>query len=143
MSDLVLIVRLAGQRVAIPAASVFSVIELDEITPVPCAASHVAGLTALRSRVLTVIDAYRAVGVDPPPRQGQEAVVVELDGHHYAITVDGVDDVVEAANRADIARTPVKGIWARVASGTVEAAQDLLLLVDAAALIAGPEAMAA
>lgn len=141
--SLVLIVRLGGQRVAIRADAVSSVVELDEIAPVPRAAAHVAGLAALRSRVLTVIDTYRAVGLTPPGNDGREAVVVELDGHHYALTVDSVDDVVEATGDGSATRTPLKGGWARIAGGTVEADGDMLLLIDVAALIAGPQAIAA
>lgn len=137
--SLVLIVRISGHAVAIRADAVLSVVELDEIAPVPRAAPHVAGLAALRSRVLTVIDCYRAIGIDAPGTASREAVVVELDGHHYALTVDSVDDVVEASGEATAARTPLKGGWARIAAGTVEAEGNMLLLVDVAALIAGPQ----
>ena len=143
MSGLVLIVRLNGQRVAIPADAVSAVVELDEIAPVPRAAPHVKGLAALRSRVLTVVDTYRAIGLTPPGDAGREAVIVELDGHHYALTVDSVDDVVEATGDATATRTPFTAGWARIAAGTVEAGGDMLLLVDVAALIAGPQAAAA
>lgn len=142
MSNLVLIVRIAGEAVAIRADAVSSVIELDEIAPVPRAAPHIAGLAALRSRVLTVIDSYKAIGLDRAT-EGREAVVVELDGHHYALTVDSVDDVMEATGEATATRTPLKGGWARIAAGTIEAEGDMLLLVDVAALIAGPQAIAA
>lgn len=143
MSNLVLIVRLAGQRVAISADAVSSVVELDEIAPVPRGAPHIAGLAALRSRVLTVIDTYRAVGLERAVRDGREAVVVELDGHHYALTVDGVDDVIDARGDAVPVRTPLKEGWARVAAGTIDADDAMLLLVDVAALIAGPQPVAA
>ena len=56
MNELLLVVTIAGERVALPAAAVESVVELDTLIPVPRAAPHVAGLSALRSRVLTVID---------------------------------------------------------------------------------------
>ena len=36
-------------------------VELDTLIPVPRAAPHVAGLSALRSRVLTVIDCQRSL----------------------------------------------------------------------------------
>ena len=143
MSNLVLIVRLAGRRVAIRADTVSAVVELDEIAPVPRAAQHIAGLAALRSRVLTVIDTYQAIGLPRPGDEGRESVVVELDGHHYALTVDSVDDVVEAAAETTAARMPLKGGWARIAAGVVEADGDMLLLVDVAALIAGPQSIAA
>ena len=142
MSDLVLIVRLAGERVAFPADMVASVVELDEIAPVPRAAPHIAGLAALRSRVLTVIDAYRAIGLDRPGTPSREAVIVELDGHPYAVMVDGVDDVVEAPATAPLG-SRLKGCWSRIAAGTVESDGDILLLIDVAALITGPQAIAA
>lgn len=141
--SLVLIVCIAGNSVAIPADSVSSVVELDEIAPVPRAAPHIAGLAALRSRVLTVIDSYRAIGLDRPNTDSREAVVVELDGHHYALMVDSVDDVVAATSVATAARTPLKDGWARVAAGTVEAEGDMLLLLDVVSLIGGNQAIAA
>ena len=61
MNELLLIVTIAGERVALPAAAVESVVELDTLIPVPRAAPHVAGLSALRSRVLTVIDCRRSL----------------------------------------------------------------------------------
>ena len=68
---------------------------VDTITPVPRAAAHVAGLSALRSRVLTVIDCMRSLELGTADRQAGilEGAVVELDGHHYALIVDSVDDV--------------------------------------------------
>lgn len=140
MSDLVLIVRLGGQRVAIRADAVASVVELDEIAPVPRAAPHVAGLAALRSRVLTVIDSHASIGVGKPGNADREAVIVERDGHHYALTVEGVDDVIEANAEACATRTPLGAGWARVAAGTIEADGNLMLLIDVDALIAGPPA---
>jgi len=142
MSDLVLIVRLAGERVAFLVDLVASVVELDDIAPVPRAAPHIAGLAALRSRVLTVIDAYRSIGLERPGTASREAVIVELDGHPYAVTVDGVDDVVEAVATGPLG-AQLQGGWLRVAAGTVESDGDILLLIDVAALIAGPQAIAA
>ena len=98
MNELLLVVTIAGERVALPAAAVESVVELDTLIPVPRAAPHVAGLSALRSRVLTVIDCMRSLelGVTDCSDGIREAAVVELDGHHYALIVDLVEDVVEA-----------------------------------------------
>ena len=99
MNELLLIVSIAGSRVALPAAAVESVVELDTLIPVPRAPAHLAGLSALRSRVLTVIDCQRSLELgttDLNDGELHEAAVVELDGHHYALTVDAVEDVVEA-----------------------------------------------
>ena len=139
MADLLLIVRLAGRRVALPAAGVEAVVELEGITPAPRAAPHVAGLSALRSRVLTVIDGLASLELGEAPAEGPlEAIVVPSGGHTYAVLVEAVEDVVEAARPPVPVRTQVGAGWERVASGMVEAGGDLLLLVDPHALIAGP-----
>jgi purine-binding chemotaxis protein CheW len=144
MTELLLIVTLAGERVAIPAADVESVVELEGLTPVPRAARHVAGLSALRSRVLTVIDCFASLELGHAPAKAlREAIVVEADGHPYALIVDSVEDVVETDGSVRPVRTSLSGGWRRVAKGMVEAEGDLLLLIDTAALLAGPAAQAA
>jgi purine-binding chemotaxis protein CheW len=99
---LLLIVTIAGQRVAFPADAIESVVELDTLIQVPRVQPHVAGLSALRSRVLTVIDCRRSLELgDSDCSAGiREAAVVEIDGHHYALIVDVVEDVVEAQSDA-------------------------------------------
>ena len=145
MNELLLVVTIAGQRVALPAAAVESVVELDTLIPVPRAAPHVAGLSALRSRVLTVIDCIRSLdlGTSQSEQAIREAAVVELDGHHYALMVDLVEDVVEALADPVPVRAAMAGGWERVSTGMVETEAGPLLLVDVAALISGAEARAA
>jgi purine-binding chemotaxis protein CheW len=145
MNALLLIVTIAGQRVALPADAVESVVELDTLIPVPRAAPHVAGLSALRSRVLTVIDCMRSLELGATESVGgvREAAVVELDGHHYALLVDLVEDVVEARSGPAPVRAAMGPGWERVSSGMVETEAGPLLVVNIAALIAGVEAKAA
>jgi purine-binding chemotaxis protein CheW len=138
VNELLLIVTIAGQRVALPAAAVESVVELDALIPVPRAASHVAGLSALRSRVLTVIDCMRSLELGASGTDGLlEAAVVEVDGHHYALIVDSVEDVVEALSDPVPVRAAMGAGWERACVGMVETDDGALLLVDVAALIAG------
>ena len=145
MNALLLVVTIAGERVALPAAAVESVVELDALIPVPRAASHVAGLSALRSRVLTVIDCMRSLelGATDCADGIREAAVVEQDGHHYALLVDAVEDVVEAQSDPSAVRAAMAPGWERVSEGMVETEAGPLLLVDVSALIAGAEAKAA
>jgi len=145
MNELLLVVTIAGERVALPAAAVESVVEIDTLIPVPRAAPHVAGLSALRSRVLTVIDCMRSLelGLTDYSDGLHEAAVVELDGHHYALIVDLVEDVIEALSDPAPIRAAMEPGWERVAIGMVETENGPLLLVDVAALVAGVEAKAA
>lgn len=139
MNDMLLLVMLAGRRAAMPAVLVNSVIELSEVTPVPRAASHVAGLAALRSRPLTVIDCAAALGIasgDADWRR-QRAVVVEHEGHLYGLLVDAADDIVAARDEpSPLGADPGAG-WRTVAVGRVETEAGAVLLLDVGALIAG------
>jgi purine-binding chemotaxis protein CheW len=145
VNELLLVVTIGGERVALASAAVESVVELEALIPVPRAAPHVAGLSALRSRVLTVIDCMRALelGVTDVSDGIREAVVVELDGHHYALMVDTVEDVVEALSEPSSVRAAMGPGWERIAQGMVETESGPLLVVDVAALIGGIEAKAA
>lgn len=143
MADLLLIARLAGRRIAFPAAEVEAVVELEGVTPVPRAAPHVAGLSALRSRVLTVIDGLAALEAGRSGEACRDAIVIPSGGHTYALMVEEVEDVIEAAAPPHPLNAPLGAGWDRVAIGTVEAEGELFLLVDPHLLIAGPAARAA
>jgi purine-binding chemotaxis protein CheW len=144
MTELLLIVRLAGERVAIAAGDVESVVELEGLTPIPRAAPHVAGLAALRSRVLTAIDCLASLELGCSAVAGpRDAIVVEMDGYPYALLVDGVEDVLEFSGEVRPVRTALDPGWRRVAKGVVDVDSDLLLLIDTGALLGGPTAVAA
>lgn len=140
MSEMLLVVVLAGRRAALQALQVNSVVELTAITPVPRAAPHVAGLAALRSRPLTVIDCCASLELEPEVGEAgaRRAVVVEHDGHLYGLLVDAADDIVATtAEPGPLGADPGPG-WRRVATGRVETEAGAVLLLDVAALIAGP-----
>ncbi len=144
MADLLLIVRLAGRRIALPASEIEAVVELEGITPAPRAAHHVAGLSALRSRVLTVIDGLAALQLGRTEFADRgDAIVIQSGGHPYALLVEAVEDVIETNVAPVPVRAPVGPGWERVATGMVDAGDDLLLLVDPHVLIAGTGAIAA
>ena len=138
MNQLLLVVVIAGNRVALPASKVEGVVELDVLIPVPRAPSHVAGLSALRSRVLTVIDCTRSLGLgETPASEVREAAVVEIDGHHYALLVDLVEDVIDAVGDPVPVRAAMERGWERASRGLVETENGPLLLIDVAVLVAG------
>ena len=94
MERLYLLVRIAGELVALDANDVGSVVEIEAVTAVPRVPPHIAGLFALRSRVLTVIDSRAALGLErTEPNASREAVVVQIDGHSYALLVEAVEEL--------------------------------------------------
>lgn len=139
MTEMLLIGELAGTRIALPAASIRSVIETDALAPVPHAPPHVAGLTAVRSQALTVIDTRTSLGLPGKPhRPGDCAAVIAHDGHLYALLFDVIDDV-RAARSVPM---PVAGGygagWRGAAIGMVELDNGPALLVDAGVIVCGP-----
>jgi purine-binding chemotaxis protein CheW len=144
MGELLLIVRIAGERVAISSAHVDAVVEIESVVPVARAADHVLGLAALRSRVFTVIDPSVALGLGRSSgSETFDAVVVRCDGHLYALRVESIEDAIEFAGEIGAICTPLSSAWSRAACGTVEVGDDLLLLIDSQALVAGTAAEAA
>lgn len=140
---LYLIARISDEIVALPATEIGSVVEVDQIAPVPRVPVHVAGLFALRSRVLTVIDTRASLELGSMGREADmTAVIVESDGHSYALLVDEVEDVIEA-EQPEPCPALLSDAWRRVARGTIRRGEDAILLIDPATVVAGPEALAA
>ncbi len=145
MSELVLIVEIAGRRVALDTADIHSVIDVDQVTPVPRAPAFVLGLTALRSQALTVIDCQHAIDLSRTCTSDPHgpAIIVNFDGHLYALRVDAVEQVAEALSDP----VPVPGEsgagWANVSRGLIETPTGAVLLADIARLLSGFDEVAA
>lgn len=137
MSELVVMARIGGRNAAVPAKEVRSVVDLDEIVPVPRAPAAVVGLAALRSRALTVIDTNRLVGAESSPDPGsRRAIVIDSAGHGYALLVEDVADVLPfEGDPAPVPGTNGPG-WQRAARGMVETSAGPALLLDPQALLA-------
>jgi len=125
MSTLYLFARIAGTAVALRTDEIEAVVRLKEVSPVPGVPPHVAGLSALRSRVLTVVDAATlimgAASAAPPwPDTGRYAVMCDVGGHSYGLLVDGVDDIAAIATPPLPLCGRVDRAWEPHAQGVVE-----------------------
>lgn len=143
ISQLLVIVQIAGRRCALSANDVKSVIEVGAITPVPRAPDFIAGITALRSQALTVIDCRLALGLGLEGASwatDHRAAVVSDGGHSYALMVDAVEDITTATGEPGQVPGGFGPAWSRIATGMVETLIGPALLIDLAALLAGPDA---
>ncbi|MES3153270.1 chemotaxis protein CheW [Sphingomonas faeni] len=141
MTELFLIAHIAGRGVAIDAAQVDSVVDIGEIVAVPRADAFVRGLAALRSRVVTVIDTGTALGIAPTPDTVRRAVITIVEGHHYAILIESVEDVAPFARLPLSAGLTLQAGWAIAGTGIVERDGAPLLVLDLTAII--PESVLA
>jgi purine-binding chemotaxis protein CheW len=146
MEQLFLIAHVAGRTVAIDADQVESVVDIGTVVAVPRAGGHVRGLAALRSRVVTVIDTVAALGMAPRESEPGRAVITHVDGHHYALLVDALDDVAPFELQPMAQGVALSGAWAAAARGLVQRDGEPILAIDLNALIpaqAGPVQQAA
>lgn len=139
MDQSLLLVSICDERAAIDSAIIRSVVELESVTPVPRAPAHIAGLAALRSRAMTVVNCRQSLEL-PALGEGNKslAVVVEIDEYLYALVVDEVEEVVPLEGEPGEIRTDLLPGWARAALGMLETTAGPALLLDPAELIAGP-----
>ena len=139
MNDLMVMTQIAGRRCALPAHDVQSVIELATVTPVPQTPDFIAGITALRSQALTVIDCRRALGFQSIEwSTDQRAAVVSVAGHSYALMVDAIEDITTSMGEPGQITGGFGPEWSRIATGMIETSGGPALLIDLSALIAGP-----
>ncbi|NML04607.1 chemotaxis protein CheW [Sphingomonas sp. G-3-2-10] len=137
MSHLYLIAQIAGRTVAIDSDQVESVVDIGEVTAIPRAADHVRGLAALRSRVVTVVDTQSALGLDSHGSEARRAVITLIDGHHYALLVDALDDVAPFDPLPLASGVALGNAWRHVGRGIVERDGEPILVVDLASLVPG------
>ncbi len=134
MSHLYLIAQLAGRPVAIDSNQVESVVDIGEVTAVPRSCAHVRGLAALRSRVVTVVDTQSALGM-APSAQAKRAVITRVDGHHYAMLVDALDDVAPFDLLPMAVGVALDSVWENAGRGIVERDGEPILAIDLASLV--------
>lgn len=137
MSELYLLARIAGRDVAIRSDEVESVVDIADVVPIPRAAEHVRGLAALRSRVVTVIDPALALGLARPSASARRAVITRVDGHHYAVLVEALEDVALCTLKPLSRGLALDAGWAAAAIGMVDRGGTPVLALDISRLLAG------
>lgn len=92
------LIKLAGETFAVPAAHALEFVGLDDLTPVPSCPRHIAGHASLRGDILVVLDVRHILGLDATgTRERLRAMLVpNRQGLPVAILVDEVLDVAEA-----------------------------------------------
>ncbi|USU12988.1 chemotaxis protein CheW [Sphingomonadaceae bacterium OTU29THOMA1] len=133
--DLFLIAHFAGRGVAIDTTQVDSVVDIAEVVQVPRTETAIRGLVALRSRVVTVIDTGTTLGLEPTPESARRAVITRVDGHHYAILVDSLEDVALFERQPLSSGLALDRGWQAVGTGLIERDGEPMLIVDLAALV--------
>lgn len=91
----VIVFALGGVRMAAELRFVREVATLGFVTKVPLAPTGIAGVCNLHGAIVPVLDlaALTGAGRGPAARQGDGALLIDLDGTVAALRVDQVDEV--------------------------------------------------
>ncbi len=144
MPSLFLIAHINGARVAIESERIESIVHVQEVISVPKCDPSIAGLFALRSRVLTLIDSqYLVTGEKQTVHKGALAVVAEISGHHYGLLVEAVEDVVSIGDEQIESHIKPSKIWESLISGTASVGGEMVMILDPSRLVNRDEALAA
>ena len=144
MSSLYLFAHINGVRVAIDSDHIESIVNVQEVIPVPKSDLGIAGLFALRSRVLTLIDSqYMVTGIAQTASKGALAVVAEIGGHHYGLLVDAVEDVISIGDHQMEVNIKPPAIWSPLVTDTASVDDELVMILDPSKLVNAPDALAA
>ncbi|MGP1353146.1 MAG: chemotaxis protein CheW [Parasphingopyxis sp.] len=144
MNQLYLVAEIGETQFAIPADAVQSVVTASDIIAVPRAAPTVAGIAALRSKVITVIDTRAAIeGGNAQAVDGQSLIVAEVGGYLYGLAVDEIHDVREHTGTPQKLGAAFEPGWQRVSTGVIDLDGAAIAVVDPAALIDEDHAAAA
>ena len=101
-----LVVRVAGQRWFVPAATVIEVLRDVPLVRVPGAVAAVLGVVNHRGRIITVANTIRALDLPGTAGEGRDLVVAEHAGRRFGVAVDGVVELAAEA-RTGLAELPL------------------------------------
>ncbi|MGD9639371.1 MAG: chemotaxis protein CheW [Alphaproteobacteria bacterium] len=124
------------QLFGISVEKVQDILVSENIAHIPLSSEKVAGNINLRGRIVTVIDFRRCLGLPDHDNGEQHLATVEIGEELYSIKVDNVGTVMEIKT-SDIENNPstMDKKWQSVSSGVVKLSKEIMIILDANALI--------
>lgn len=132
-------VRVGGQLFGVETLAVQDVFHPRNITTVPLASSDILGVLNLRGRIVTAVCARKRLGLPARPDDAPEpkALGIEVGGDNYGFVVDAAEGVVKLDS--DLLIPPPSNLpprWAGIIQGVFRLDDELLVVFDAARLLA-------
>lgn len=88
-----LCIHLGSDEFAIPLLLVKEVIGLPDMTPVPQAAAHFAGIMNLRGKIISVMDLRVKLGMKVQTGNETTVIILDIEGNSLGVVVDKVNSV--------------------------------------------------
>jgi purine-binding chemotaxis protein CheW len=90
--------------------------------------------------VVTVVDTQSALGLDTGGN-AKRAVITRVEGHHYALLVDSLDDVAPFDLLPLAGGVALDSAWRSAGRGIVEREGEPILAIDLASLVPSSTAL--
>ena len=134
-----------GETTFAVASAIVQELELvEDITPVPNAASYVEGIVLVRGRVVPVINLRARFGMPRIPWDQQARIIVlDIKGRKVGLLVDAAREFLEISGE-DVQPPPntVSGVSTQLLEGVAVLGDRLVLILDIEKLLSASEAEA-
>jgi purine-binding chemotaxis protein CheW len=122
---------------ALPSDAIVQLAMVGDVTPVPNAPAHVAGVTSIRGRVVPVVDLRRLFGFEPvAPGRRTRLILVAHGGREVALQVDGAREFTQLA---DEAVQPLRGVAQDIGGefvrGMAQVEERLIMVLDLGSMV--------
>ncbi|MBE9079381.1 chemotaxis protein CheW [Romeria aff. gracilis LEGE 07310] len=118
---------------AIELASIREFINVQQVTPIPCAPTYILGNINLRGDIMVLADIRTAL-TQTPAKAAAKAIVVEIDDIVAGILVDAVLDVINLSP-AEVMPVPAASSTISYLQGTVRYNDKVLSILNLPALL--------
>jgi purine-binding chemotaxis protein CheW len=133
-----LVVRIGGERFAVPLEAVDELVESPQLRTVPGAPDALLGLFTLGDATLPLYSPSAILGAEP---LGEKVALVMRGGRaRVALAVDDADDVI-SVSLAEVLDAPRTGHHDDIVLGIIWRDGELLTLLDARAVVASYAAL--
>jgi purine-binding chemotaxis protein CheW len=123
---------LGAQLFGLPISRVQDVFVPERVTRIPLAPPEIAGLVNVRGRILTVIDMWRRLEIEPSkPMRPRLAMGIEQKNESYALLIESIGDVLKLPLHG-LERNPanLETRLAHLSAGVYRLPKQLLLVLD-------------
>ncbi len=141
MDNQIVVFELGSEHFGVDIASVESIIKMQSITKLPCAAPHfVEGVTNLHGKVLPVIDLHKRFGMVPQDADKNSRIIIsKVNQAKFGMIVDGVREVLTVPEQVVEPPRAITSVDSAIITGIAKIYGGLLIMLDVDQILSAEE----
>ncbi len=135
MTD-VLSFQIHNQEYAIEVEEIESVVDIEEVTPVPKSREFINGIINLRGRIVPVVDLTKKINIKlPEEHEFENILILKIDEQEIGVFVDEVKNVlsIDETNLENIQSK--NDVYTGKVKGTIKVNNRLIIYLDIRAIL--------